>query len=239
MTAPPSRNRDRPVRGESLAIQHPGIFFEMGPSELARLRQAGYRRIGVGIVLLNLLGEVLVIEHRGNHKVADGSIGLISETVMGSRNGTQTEVEPVKQTIRRCVSEELGVDAADVHATTRIEEPFVLSDWPVGTDSSLGWLLGINVSLLLDDEAASRCTDAVSTPEAKRAYFTDIDALLTASSHTDLVRPGTEGCLLSLRDSGLLEVTHLTDARLDLSGVTRPPGAFDVDLLAEEYLSES
>ena len=231
MTFVAPRDTDRQTeapRDPMAKPRHSGIFFELGAFELQRLKFAGYRRVGVGLVLLNSDCHVLVIEHKGNHKVDDRMISLTTETTGGHRINGQVVSEPTMQTIGRCISEELGLDLSKVGATTRFDQHFTFTDWPIGVDASLGRLLGINVALLLDDATASRASEISETDEAYCAYFVDPTALIGDSYNGHAVRPGTADCLRSLGESGLLDVTQVQDAAIHFPELIVPE--FDIDL---------
>lgn len=207
--------------------KHPGTFFELQDFELRRLKHAGYRKIGVGIVLLNSQGKVLAAEHKGNYKLRDGMVGLTSETVGGKEENGQIVAEPLIQTIGRCINEELALDPNGFRATTKLDQHFTLSDWPVGANPELGKLLGINVALLLDDETAWNAARVYDTDEIYRAQFVGVEEILGGVFGENL-RPGTLDCLTSLRDQGLLDVACLQEGRIEFPELVSPD--FDIDL---------
>jgi hypothetical protein len=205
---------------------HPGLFFELDGSTLANLKRAGYRAIGVGLVLLNPSGQVLIANHKENHKLPDRIKGVTSETVGGRIESGRVVAESILQTIGRCIIDELEVALDEVVVTSRVDQHYVLSDWPVSAKSAGGKLLGINIPLLADEATAARFAAARDTRELHSTEF--IDAYDVMCGSIDFIRPGTRDCLRNLDDMGLLDPSNLTEATLAFPDCPEPQ--FDIDL---------
>lgn len=193
-------------------VTHPGTFFELDSFTLERARQAGYEKIGVGIALLNSAGEILVIDHKGSSKLVDHTLGITSETVTFDIENPG-RAEPIIRTIGRCLLDEVSLNPVTTHVTTKLDGAYTLTDWPVGNRSLGQKLLGINVALLLDGPAAERVAHLEPNQETYGAYFVDREQL-TRQGWSGNLRPGTQDCLHSLGEAGLLEVLEISEARL-------------------------
>lgn len=209
--------------------EHTGSFYEMGSSELHRIKLAGYRYIGMGIALLNTAGEVLVADHKGNDKLEDHTLSVLSETVAFEDPVLRTIAEPNIRTIGRCLLDERGFNPTLVQATTRLTgESLTFIDAISGNKANPRRILGINIALLLSDESAKQAVEEIETDEIYGAYFRDAAYLMDESRA--LVRPGVRECLQSLGTAGLLDTVELSEARLHFPSYDYGQEVVDIDL---------
>ena len=208
---------------------HPGTFFEQTPDTLRRAAQADYSAIGAAAVLLNSAGEVLIIDHKQNKKLADHTLGVSSETVGGFRRDGLVYAETIIQSLGRCLRQEIELDTDSIGLTSAVEGSYYqLTDWPRGTNPDDGKVLGINIALWMDDETANKAegVKSESNEEVYRAFFVDLEDILDGRLLP--IRPGTIGCLRALKAAGLLEPANLDRARLVFPKAITPE--FDIDL---------
>lgn len=218
--------------GITVHAQDSDPFYALQVADLPRLRDEGYQKIGVGVVLLNPSGEILLGELKGNYKIADGTRGITSETVGCRIVEERIIIESTLQTIGRCLKEELELDITNAHLSTRDTDASVLSVWPIGTNSALGRLLGINVALLMDTATAEKASAARDTMELHRVDFVDPEDILRGAIPS--IRPGTRECLRSLEQVGLLDPSQLQTTPVVFPDC--PPPSFDIDLNLVEVL---
>jgi len=205
---------------------HSGEFFEIDQPTLLNLKRAGYQKIGVGLVLLNPAGQVLIAEHKANHKLPDHIRGVTSETLGGNLEKGQVVAERIIQAIGRCIMDELALDLSAIQLSSRHDQHYALGDWPVSARNGQGKLLGINVPLVMDEPTALKAGSVRDTKELYTADFVDPRHILAGSM--TYIRPGTQDCLRGLDDLGLLDPANLTEARIVFPDCPEP--SFDIDL---------
>lgn len=182
---------------------------------LEAMGSLGLTRVGVAMAILNADGEVLIEAHKGNRKILPGTQCLPTETSDVSATGI---VEPVARTIARGIFEELDYFADSRDFTTRAERPFTSTEWPIGNHSIKGSLLGINCAMLVRQDLANSLVGEKRNDEIDAAYFMPIETLLRSSA----LRPGTEACITSLRDVGLLDPNVLAEVPVVLPDISEP-----------------
>ncbi len=182
---------------------------------LEALGGLGITRVGVAIAILNNEGEVLVEGHRGNHKVLPGTLCLPTETSKVSREG---DIEDVARTMARGIAEELDYDPQPGDFTTRSAKPYTTTEWPVGNRGVEGAVLGINYAMLARESIADVLVGPKRNDEIGAAYFIPIENLL----RSQVLRPGTEACITSLRDASLLDPGALAEVPVILPDIYDP-----------------
>lgn len=100
------------------------------------LQSEGYARVGRAFALLTTDGQILTGLHRDdgrNGHPKKGLMGPISETVAGrvDENGTLISIETMRQTLARCLLEELSVRPSDLPLFHGHDKPAPSSVWPI------------------------------------------------------------------------------------------------------------
>jgi hypothetical protein len=103
-------------------------FPTLTPEILAGLKEFGWSRVGVVAAIVNLDGNILILENPPNDKIPSLQYGALSET--SQRYGSHIE-QPL-ETVARCMQEELKVDPGKITAYVPATNPYIVNQWPVG-----------------------------------------------------------------------------------------------------------
>lgn len=196
----PERLEVTPDKSDSLASTD--AFPALSAGELRHLKEEDWFTVGIVAAVFNERGDMLVLEHKGSEKNADGALGLLAETSkvkLPSGDATHPEiiVEQPLETFQRGLSEELGIgDPFDLHFYFQPEAPWAAYQWPVGVKYPNEFAYAICPIVFLKDGKDLE-PRIVAGDEIQSVRFMPASEIMQEPN----VRPGTHGLVQTVMDA--------------------------------------
>ncbi len=188
-------------------------FPELTPEILESLRESGWSRVGVGAIVVNPLGEILILEHqpdsKGENKIPHHErFSIMTETSyrFDIRTTSPPPVEQPIDTLVRGFYEELGVkDLYRVSAFVSATDPWIFSaQCSVGGGHADESILALCAVIFVDESGAESLVRRYreNAPEISAADFVPFDMVASLP-----LRDGVLTLLDRARYNGFLDYT--------------------------------
>ncbi len=220
----------RPQTAESM-------FPAVKGTDLSRLKQAGWARLGIVAAVVDPASNILMLKHRPSDKISDTACwGPLAETTHVIQANGRVIAEDTAQTLARSLAEELEVAKPELLGlTARRIGAWALNAWPVGVSYQGQEAFAVCPVVHVSRDGKGFLMDTFDgSEEIADIEFWAPDDIIDANN----TRNGTRQWLVDINRSGLITPARAGEG---LVPVTLPspimaPGAVDVKFAEIGYL---